>query len=37
MPEKNKLYYNPIEFAMDRIGGTWKMPIYGVKRSKKAI
>lgn len=30
MPEfryKQKLYYNPVEFAMDRIGGTWKMPI----------
>lgn len=30
MPEfyyRNKLYYNPVEFAMDRIGGTWKMPI----------
>jgi DNA-binding HxlR family transcriptional regulator len=32
-----KLYYNPVEFAMDRIGGTWKMPILwrlqtGVKR-----
>lgn len=30
MPEflfQNKLYYNPVEFAMDRIGGTWKMPI----------
>ena len=30
MPEfiyKKKLYYNPVEFAMDRIGGTWKMPI----------
>lgn len=30
MPEflyKSKLYYNPVEFAMDRIGGTWKMPI----------
>lgn len=24
---KNKLYYNPVEFAMGRIGGTWKMPI----------
>jgi DNA-binding HxlR family transcriptional regulator len=24
---KRKLYYNPVEFAMDRIGGTWKMPI----------
>jgi DNA-binding HxlR family transcriptional regulator len=30
MPEflyQNKLYYNPTEFAMDRIGGAWKMPI----------
>ncbi len=30
MPEfiyDGKLYYNPVEFAMDRIGGTWKMPI----------
>ena len=30
MPEfiyKKKVYYNPVEFAMDRIGGTWKMPI----------
>jgi DNA-binding HxlR family transcriptional regulator len=30
MPEfiyNGKLYYNPVEFAMDRIGGTWKMPI----------
>lgn len=24
---KGKIYYNPVEFAMDRIGGTWKMPI----------
>lgn len=24
---KQKLYYNPVEFAMDRIGGAWKMPI----------
>ncbi len=24
---KNKIYYNPVQFAMDRIGGTWKMPI----------
>lgn len=23
----NKRYYNPVEFAMDRIGGTWKMPV----------
>lgn len=22
-----KVYYNPVDFAMDRIGGTWKMPI----------
>ncbi len=30
MPEflyNHKLYYNPVEFVMDRIGGTWKMPI----------
>jgi DNA-binding HxlR family transcriptional regulator len=30
MPEflyQQKLYYNSVEFAMDRIGGTWKMPI----------
>ena len=30
MPEflyKNKLYYNPVEFALDRIAGAWKMPI----------
>ena len=24
---KGKVYYNPVEFAMDRIGGAWKMPI----------
>ena len=24
---RNKVYYNPVEFAMDRLGGTWKMPI----------
>ena len=24
---KNKVYYNPVEFALDRIGGAWKMPI----------
>ena len=23
----NKVYYNPVELAMDRIGGTWKIPI----------
>lgn len=22
-----KRYYNPVEFALDHIGGTWKMPI----------
>ncbi|GAB1370713.1 helix-turn-helix domain-containing protein [Candidatus Kapaibacterium sp.] len=30
MPEfiyDSKIYYNPVEFAMDKIGGTWKMPI----------
>ena len=30
MPEflhKSKLYYNPVEFALDRIGGAWKMPV----------
>jgi DNA-binding HxlR family transcriptional regulator len=30
MPEflyHNKLYYHPAEFAMDRIGGAWKMSI----------
>lgn len=24
---KRKVYYNPVEFALDRIGGAWKMPI----------
>ncbi len=30
MPEfiyNKNIYYNPVEFAMDRIGGTWKMPV----------
>lgn len=30
MPEfqyNKKLYYTPVEFVMDRIGGTWKMPL----------
>jgi DNA-binding HxlR family transcriptional regulator len=30
MPEflhDGRLFYNPVEFAMARIGGTWKMPI----------
>ena len=37
MPEflfNNKLYYNPVEFVMDRIGGTWKMPILWRLREK---
>ncbi len=29
-----KVYYNPVEFAMDRIGGTWKMPILWRLRNK---
>ncbi len=29
-----KAYYNPVEFAMDRIGGTWKMPILWRLREK---
>ncbi len=24
---EHKVYYNPVEFALDFIGGTWKMPI----------
>lgn len=24
---QGKMYYNPVEFAIDQIGGTWKMPI----------
>jgi len=37
MPEflfNNKLYYNSVEFVMDRIGGTWKMPILWRLRNK---
>jgi DNA-binding HxlR family transcriptional regulator len=30
----NKVYYNPVEFAMDRIGGAWKMPILWRLREK---
>lgn len=30
----NKVYYNPVEFALDRIGGTWKMPILWRLKSK---
>lgn len=24
---ESRIYYNPIEFAMAHIGGTWKMPV----------
>jgi hypothetical protein len=37
MPEfvyNKKLYYNPVEFVMDRIGGTWKMPLLWRLREK---
>lgn len=37
MPEfkfNNKTYYNSVEFVMDRIGGTWKMPIIWRLRDK---
>jgi DNA-binding HxlR family transcriptional regulator len=37
MPEFNhdgKLYYNPVEFALTHIGGTWKMPILFRLRDK---
>ncbi len=37
MPEfkyKGKLYYNPVEFVLDWIGGAWKMPILWRLREK---
>ena len=37
MPEfinNHKVYYHPVEFLMDRIGGTWKMPILWRLRNK---
>ncbi|MEL6143238.1 MAG: helix-turn-helix domain-containing protein [Bacteroidota bacterium] len=37
MPEfifNNKLYYNPVEYALAQIGGTWKMPILWRLRDK---
>ena len=37
MPEflfNKKRYYNSVEFVMDRIGGTWKMPILWRLRDK---
>ena len=24
---KNRVFYNPVEFAMEQIGGIWKMPL----------
>ncbi|MEL7123136.1 MAG: helix-turn-helix domain-containing protein [Bacteroidota bacterium] len=24
---EGKVYYNPVEYTMDKLGGTWKMPI----------
>lgn len=24
---QNRIYYNPVEFAMAHMGGTWKMPV----------
>lgn len=36
MPEfihNKKIYYHPVEFLMDRIGGTWRMPILWRLRS----
>ncbi|MCB0519145.1 MAG: helix-turn-helix transcriptional regulator [Lewinellaceae bacterium] len=40
MPEflhEGKLYYNPVEFAMARIGGTWKMPILWRMKDGKVL
>lgn len=37
MPEflfNKKVYYNSVQFVMDRIGGTWKMPILWSLREK---
>ena len=31
---KGKLYFNPVEFALDWIGGSWKMPILWRLREK---
>jgi DNA-binding HxlR family transcriptional regulator len=31
---KGKVYYNPVEVAMDQIGGAWKMPILWRLREK---
>ncbi|GAB4025235.1 winged helix-turn-helix transcriptional regulator [Spirosoma gilvum] len=25
--DKGRIFYNPVEYAMHQIGGTWKMPI----------
>lgn len=32
---RGKVYYNPVEFAIDQIGGTWKMPILWRLRTRK--
>ncbi|MGN7820890.1 winged helix-turn-helix transcriptional regulator [Chitinophaga sp. 22536] len=37
MPEfivDNKVFYNPVEFALHHIGGTWKIPILWRLREK---
>ena len=31
---RGKSFYNPVEFALDQIGGTWKMPILWRLREK---
>jgi DNA-binding HxlR family transcriptional regulator len=38
MPEfsyRGKTFYNPVEFALSQIGGTWKMPILWRLRNRK--
>ena len=33
---KGKLYQNPVEFTLDKLGGKWKIPIlWNLKESKK--
>jgi len=34
--DDGRVYYNPVEYAMHQIGGTWKMPILW-RLSKKAV
>ena len=31
---EGKVYYNPVEYTMDKLGGTWKMPILWRLQSK---